>query len=93
MTTILALLAGAVLGMRYRVLSLVPTMVTAIAIIVTLGMVRQMPLDSSLKTIVLIVVCLQLGYLAGVAGRMLLVGTRSIRRPHDEPTTHSVEIF
>jgi hypothetical protein len=64
---IISALAGAVLGLRYNVLVLVPAVGFAMLFAVITGILRADGLWSIVLTTVLLGVAVQLGYLAGVA--------------------------
>lgn len=76
---ILSGLVGAVLGTRLKVLSLVPAMAFAFALIAGVGIVRGDGLWPILTTTVLSVVLLQCGYLGGTASRLVVAATRVSR--------------
>jgi hypothetical protein len=77
---ILSVLVGAVLGMRLRVLILIPAMGFAfVAIVVISGARGNAPILIGVA-VVLTVISLQLGYLAGSAARFVLAASRISRR-------------
>jgi hypothetical protein len=88
---ILALLsfsAGTVLGMRLRVLVLVPATACMLPIALTVGISRQQPLGSVTLLVAATVAILQIGYLAGIAIRRSRAAAQPSRR-RDTSLTHS----
>jgi hydrogenase/urease accessory protein HupE len=62
-----ALLIGIMLGLRFKVLILVPTAIAASAITLGVGIAYDDSLHSILLTTVLVIATLQMGYLVGTA--------------------------
>jgi hypothetical protein len=77
---ILSMLAGGVLGMRLKVLSLVPAIGVAFIAIVGIGFVRGDHLGSVILAMVLAATSLQMGYLAASVARFSFVALRAPRR-------------
>ena len=77
----ISVLVGMVLGQRFNILILVPTMAIALIFAVGVGIAR----DDTFWRIVLLAVAvassLQVGYLAGIVIRHVLVAARSSRSP------------
>lgn len=76
MILILSILVGAVLGTRFKVLCLVPTAVASGAAISTFNFVTGMPVNLILQTVLALGIGLQIGYLAGIAVRSVLISLR-----------------
>src|SRR5215831_136037 len=76
----IGVVVGIVLGLRYKVLILVPVIMFAILSAITLGVVRADRLWSILVMIVALVTAVQLGYLAGVVIRAGIGLFRSLRK-------------
>jgi hypothetical protein len=71
MLILLAFLLGAILGMRFKVLILIPVIAFALIAILVGGVTRGDTLSSILIAIVLVSIGLQIGYLAlARAGRL-----------------------
>jgi hypothetical protein len=66
----LGLLVGALLGTRYRVLCLIPTIMTGIAAITALGVIQDASVGSTVLRVIVLSVALQIGYLIGVIVRV-----------------------
>ena len=76
---ILSFLLGAVLGHRFNVLVLVPTIVVGTAIAIGVGITRAEDVWLIGLTVTLASVCLQFGYLCGAAIVSLSVASRATR--------------
>lgn len=74
--TILALLTGMVLGMRFKVLILVPAIACVLPIALGVGIVRDHAFGPATLIAVAAVASLQIGYLVGVGIRYALVAAR-----------------
>ena len=73
-----ALLLGAVLGLRFKVLILLPAAVVAVAIMVTADSIEHSSLSMTVVDVVLVLASLQIGYLAGaIAGGLSRAAKRS----------------
>jgi hypothetical protein len=73
-----AILLGAVLGLRFKVLILLPAAVVAVAIMVAAGSIEHSSFSAIAVDVVLTLAGLQMGYLAGaIAGGLTGVATRS----------------
>ena len=73
-----ALLIGALLSMRYKVLVLIPVLGIGLAAIVAAGLVDGAPFSSIGVASLLFAVCLQVGYIVGGVTRLLVVSCRSL---------------
>jgi hypothetical protein len=79
MTTMLAMTAvliGAMLGLRFKVLILVPANVIGSAATLGLGIAHSNSFWSTLLAIALAITALQIGYLGGTAIRFLIAAAR-----------------
>ena len=76
MMTLICLL-GAVLGQRFKVLVLVPGMAVVLPFLAATGIVRADPLGQIAIAVIFAAVSLQLGYLAGITLRHLMVLPRT----------------
>jgi hypothetical protein len=85
---ILSFLAGAVLGMRFRVMVLIPAITCALATAIAIGAFRQQTVGSVALVAAATVTCLQIGYMAGIAIRHFLAATRTAGR-RNAPLAHS----
>lgn len=73
-----AILLGAVLGLRFKVLILLPAAVVAVAIIVAAGSIEHSSFSAIAVDAVLVLAGLQMGYLAGaIAGGLMGVAPYS----------------
>jgi len=73
---ILAALTGAVLGMRFRVLVLIPAIGLCIVLVAAFGAVRGMGLAHTATMVIASEAALQLSYLVGALLRFAIAGTR-----------------
>jgi hypothetical protein len=83
MMTILAMtamLVGAVLGMRFKVLILAPAFLIGSVTILGTGLAQNNSLWSILLGMVLVMAALQMGYLAGTVIRFVIAGARVRKR-------------
>jgi hypothetical protein len=71
--TIICFLIGAALGMRFKVLIVIPVVCMALLGTAAVGIAHGDPIGSLVVTMVLIATTLQLGYLAGVVSHHVLV--------------------
>jgi hypothetical protein len=69
---VLSILVGALVGMRFKVLSLIPITALGVAFIAANAFVRDESLASALMATILVVVGLQLGYPCGAGIRFFL---------------------
>lgn len=76
---IIGALAGAVFGLRCKVLVLVPTILIALIIVTAAGLARGHDAWSIMLASALIATVLQLGYLVGVFMRFTMAGARRAR--------------
>jgi len=67
----LAFLIGAVLGMRFKVLILIPAIGLAWIVILAAGIAREDNVSAILIAAVLASSCLQIGYLCGIVTRYI----------------------
>ena len=82
-----AILLGAVLGLRFKVLILLPAAVVAVAIIVAAGSIEHSSFSAIAVDAVLVLAGLQMGYLAGaIAGGLMGVAPQS-EPPWQESTS------
>jgi len=72
MITVIGILTGAVLGTRYKVLSLVPVILAGTMALVVIDQFNAMPASSTVLAVLALVVGLQIGYLVGFAVRFVL---------------------
>jgi hypothetical protein len=82
-----AVLIGALLGQRFKVLILVPAIVVGLATVLGFGMAQNGNLWSTLTVMALTITALQLGYLGGAVIRFVVAGARVGR---DSPGTIAV---
>jgi hypothetical protein len=75
MVTVVGILGGALLGLRYKVFSLVPVIMLGIATVVTLDRINGASLGSTALTAVILTVALQIGYIASIVLRSALFAT------------------
>src|SRR5579872_288519 len=85
---VLLFLCGMVLGLRFKVLSLVPALSLVLAVAVAVGIVRNDGLAAILVGGVLATFCLEIGYVGGVLIRYavaLMRGRGRITREDENP--------
>jgi hypothetical protein len=80
MLLLLAVLVGAVLGMRFKVFVLIPAIGLTLPTILAAGMISRESLASFAVTAILAGTCLQIGYLAGAVARYATAAARAGRR-------------
>jgi len=83
MLLIINLLAGMVLGQRFKVLILLPAIMIMSLAVLAIGIVRAEPLWWTAS----VAAALQVGYLLGTAIRVLLVSARAARIHPRAPAT------
>jgi hypothetical protein len=66
---VVSVLAGIILGLRFKVMILVPAITLAMLFAVVVGVARADPFWSILLTIILLGSAVQVGYLAGIVMR------------------------
>jgi len=66
---IISALAGIALGLRYKVMVLIPAMIFAMMFAITVGIARADHFWSMILAMVIVGTAVQLGYLAGIAIR------------------------
>ena len=88
MFAVFCALAGMVLGLRFKVLVLLPAIACAIAAGAALGLAERAGLATTVLETLAAVVALQLGYLGGVGTRFAIALTRV---PRLSPTQGSSE--
>ena len=71
-----AVLIGAVLGQRFKVLILGPTIIFGLAASVAFGIAHHDSLWSTLLVMALITTALQIGYLGGIVTRFVIAAAR-----------------
>jgi hypothetical protein len=74
--TIVSVLVGALLGMRFRVFILLPVVLLAVAIVATVGLARESGAWRILLEIVVVMTALELGYLGGSVGARIWSASR-----------------
>jgi hypothetical protein len=79
MLILLVFLLGAVLGMRFKVLILIPAIAFALIAILVGGVARADSVSAILIAIVLTSIGLQIGYLSGIATRYSIALARAER--------------
>jgi hypothetical protein len=72
-------LVGAVLGMRFRVLILIPAIGFAMVVVLAAGIASGASLAAILTAAVLASICLQFGYLGGIGTRYSMALIRAGR--------------
>jgi hypothetical protein len=80
--TMTAILAGAVLGLRFKILVLVPATVIGSAATLGASITQGNGLWFLLLALVLVISALQIGYLSGAFIRSVTAGTRDRKDPH-----------
>jgi hypothetical protein len=73
---LLVFLTGAVLGLRFKVLVLVPAMGLAILAVIATGVARGHSFPAILIAGVLALICVQIGYLGGLLTRYTTTAAR-----------------
>ena len=76
--TIVSVLVGALLGMRFRVFILLPVVLLTVAIVAAVGLARESGAWRILLEIVVVMAALELGYLGGSVGARILVGVTQV---------------
>jgi hypothetical protein len=79
MSILLAFFLGAILGMRFKVLTLVPVIGFALIAILGGGFARGASASAILITVVLVWIFLQAGYLSGIVTRYSIAMARAGR--------------
>ena len=79
MLILLVFLLGAILGMRFKVLVLIPVIAFALIAILVGGVTRGDSASAILIAIVLVSIGLQIGYLSGIATRYTIALARAGR--------------
>ena len=79
MLTIFAALLGAVLGLRFQVLVLLPGIGLLLLGVPIVGAAYSASLSTIVLALVLSIVCLQFGYLGGIGTRYVMVLSRAYR--------------
>ncbi|MFL9825509.1 hypothetical protein [Rhodoplanes sp. SY1] len=74
---VVSVLTGAVLGMRYGVLSVVPVTLVAWIGLVAFAVSNDLPITTLVAYCVGVALALQSGYLAGITAQYLLVVSRA----------------
>jgi hypothetical protein len=85
MLTLCCALAGSVLGLRYKVLALVPAIGLALLVTVTTGIARAEGAWAVLGAAAAVATAVQIGYLAGTLTRFTIAGVR-LRRVRTRTT-------
>jgi hypothetical protein len=83
MVALTTLMAGVVLGTRFRFLILLPATAIAVAAILAIGLPRGDDAKSMIVAMLVAAICLQIGYVAGLSARYTPVMMRAarMRRP------------
>lgn len=80
-----AILVGAVLGLRFKVLILLPAIAVALTAILAAGLASADGLPRMALAAVLTISGLEVGYLFGVTARYLTVGRTSLESEQHQP--------
>jgi hypothetical protein len=80
---IIGVVVGIVLGLRYKILILVPAVLFAMTIAIIIGVARADSFWAIVLTTVVLVIVIQLGYLAGIAIRAIIAAIRPPRKDGD----------
>jgi hypothetical protein len=75
-----SLLAGMALGQRFKVIVLLPTAIVACLLVAGLGVARANEAWTIAYLALVSILCLQVGYLAGIGVRYVPVALRASRR-------------
>jgi hypothetical protein len=91
---LISLLAGMVLGQRFKVLAVVPAIATWLLVAISYGITHPEGLGGTVLLTALAVASLQIGYLVGVAIRYSLAaartgGLRTASVHASQPTRHA----
>jgi hypothetical protein len=91
---LIGLLAGMVLGQRFKVLALVPAIVVSLPMAIGVGVARYGELGPTLLLAALAIAGLQVGYLLGIGIRYSLAaarisGLRTASLHPSQPTRHA----
>ena len=81
MLVLASMLVGAVLGLRFRILVLVPALLLMLALVVAGGLAHGDDVWSILLALMLGGISIQLGYLGGTAIRFTVAAARAPRLP------------
>jgi hypothetical protein len=81
MITLIGVLAGALLGTRYKVLCLVPIFLVGTAILAVLDRFNDIPASSTALTTLAFGLALQIGYLVGFTARSMLLAALTRKPP------------
>ena len=80
MVTFIGVLAGALLGTRYKVLCLVPAILVGTMAVAMIDRLNDVPASSTALTALALGFALQIGYLLGFTARSVLLAAL-VRRP------------
>jgi hypothetical protein len=80
MLVLIGILLGAVLGLRFKVLVLVPVICAALPVVVVAGIARGDGLWQLVLAMIVIATFLQLGYVLGIVVRFVMVAARAPNR-------------
>jgi hypothetical protein len=80
MVTLIGVLAGALLGTRYKVLCLIPIILVGTAALAVLDRFNDIPASSTALTALALGLALQIGYLVGFTGRSVLLAALTRRQ-------------
>ena len=81
MVTLIGVVAGALLGTRYKVLCLVPTILASIAVLAVIDRFNDVQASSTALTALALGLALQIGYLVGFSARSVLLAALTRRQP------------
>ncbi|HEY6617930.1 MAG TPA: hypothetical protein VIY68_00145 [Steroidobacteraceae bacterium] len=76
---ILSFLLGAVLGMRFKVLILLPVTALTVVFDIASGIANGAYASTVLIAVVLTAICLQFGYICGIMARYSMVSARTLK--------------
>ena len=77
----ISLLVGMVLGQRFKVLVLMPTIAIALILVIGVGVARADTVWWIILSAIAVATSLQIGYLLGIGVRHALVAARASRSP------------
>ena len=86
------ILLGAVLGLRLKVVSVIPATVLVVAVLIPFGIAGHHDWQSLAVRVVIITALIQFGYLSGAILRRYLAAARVERRPQWRPSDSALLI-
>ena len=90
--TIVGVLVGALLGMRFRVFILLPVVLLTVAIVAAVGLARESGAWRILLEIVVVMTALELGYLGGSVGARIGRRHASLRVPLERTSPMAIQL-